>query len=75
MLAVHRHQRLVLELVSGGIGPGQDGSVGDVHQAHAAARMHLTRRADAPGAAVGEGPRLLVAVAHDCVPFPESRVS
>jgi hypothetical protein len=41
--------------------PGEGRGVGDVGEAHRAARVHLPGGADRPGLAVGEGERLLVA--------------
>ena len=61
IVAEHRHQRLRLELALGRVGPGQHRTVGDVAQAHAAARMHLAGDADAARLLVGEGAILLVA--------------
>ena len=56
LLAEHRHQRLVLERRSSvGIRPRQGRRVGDVGEAHRAARVRLAGRADRLGAAVGEG--------------------
>jgi hypothetical protein len=60
MLAEHRHERLILELGQRRVSPGQRRGIGDVDQAHAAARVQLARGAGGLRAAVGERALLLV---------------
>ena len=56
---------LVFQLRQRGIGPRQRRRVPvrDVDQAHTAARVHLARGTEAPGATIREGPWLFVTAA------------
>lgn len=57
----HGDDCLLLEVAHLGIGPGEEGAVGDVDQAHGAARVAFAGCADGHGTSVGEGQFLAVA--------------
>ena len=75
VLAVHRHECLVLETRNGRIPPREHGGIRDVHQTHTASRVRLPCRSDAAGTPIREGTLLfMTARAGLCPVAGETRV-